>query len=384
MSSHKFGVNHMKILDKKTNNKEEIYSIFGIQVCKITKDYNYKIKELLKFIVKEKIFKDYIETKKIKILNYTLYKRVETLDNIEISLFNIAIKRISKVTELKKQLKKIVNSKYNKVFIIKSNLGEAYLFLKYVINELITSEDVPIIIATKKAHLSLIKILVPNIKYQFIKSLKYEVNNKIFKIGEQIVYIAYPLKFYIDAEAKIATSKTHYLNEMYNYFRISKGNKHNFNKIRITNTVKQEINDYLKRNNISKFIFIVKEATTSESIPEAFWKELEEKLCIKTIYNSMNLNIEESYYLSQKASAIISLRSGLSEILSEGKNTHIILYTNFKNRYKFKPLEAKYIINAYSIKDTEINRNNIFEIAYTPGKTIENIINIIKKREGVR
>lgn len=378
----------MMVIDKELDNNSETYKFLGITICKINKDYNYKLKNILGLISKEKYFNDYTETVYLKLLNITLCKRVETLDSIDTSILKVFKFHTSKVNEEKKYLKKIINPSYNKVFILKSNLGETYLFLKYIINELITCDDLPLILATKKSQISLIKMLTPNIKYKLIKPLKYEVNNKILKIGEQtIVYIIYPLKFYIDTENKIQKTNICYLDEMYNYFRISNGNKHNINKIHITYTTKNDVNRYLQDRNLGKFIFVAKDATTTSPISNTFWEKLEQAINIKVIYNDNNEELSKVYYLAQKAVSIISLRSGLSEVLSDGDTPNIVLYTDFKNRYRFKRIDQKSVMKSYSIKNIEPNRNNITEIQYTPSeedKIIEGIVNTIKRGEGVK
>lgn len=380
------GLEIMLLLQKITNNKNtEYYKFLNIPVCIIDKKHNFKIKRLFfGLFVKEKAFDNYTETITIKIFNFTVYKRIETLNKIKINWFNLYNREIIKLTEIKKELEKIIDKRYTKVFILKSNLGEAYLFLKFIINNLINCTDIPVIIVTKKAHISLIKMLTPNIDYIVTKSLKYEINEKLFKINNQDIYTVFPIKFYLDTEQKTAQIATNYLYEMYDYFRISNDNKHNFNKIKINENIINEIDNYLARNDINHFIFISKEATTESPIPDTFWQGLESKLDIKIIYNNKNVDIAETYYLAKKASVIISLRSGLSEILSDCENTHIILYTDFKDRYKFPKLPKETIIKSYSVKALELNTSNTFEILYNDkdkDKIIENIINIVKQKE---
>lgn len=378
----------MKIIEKEIDLNREKYKVVGITLCDITKDYNFKIKNLIGVITKEKRFNIYTEKRRISLFNYTIYERTEDLDTIEFTIFGILSKKINKLKEVKKDLQKQIPESYNKIFILKSNLGEAYLFLKYMINELISQNDNVIIATSKKSHISLIKMLTPDIKYILINNLKYEINEKIFKINNQSYYLAFPLKFYIDTENRIKTSDNiHYLTEMCSYFRISKENKHNTNKIKISNETKEKIDKYLKINNIDKFIFISTKANTCDQIPARFWKKLEEQINIPLIRNEENMPLDEIYYLSGRAEAKITLRSGLSEILSETNNTHIILYTDFKKRYRLKRLAKQFVKSGYSIKNIDHNRNNIYEIEYsrfTEDEIIENIVKMIKKREKVR
>lgn len=355
----------MGILQKITNRNKETYKIFGITVCKIIKNYDFKYKSVLGIFHKTKKYHNSVEKRTIKLCNMSITERIESLDSIEYKILNFNSNKINKVEATTKNLRKIIDKKYNKVFILKSNLGEAYLFLKYILNGLIEKTDKPLIIATKKYHLNLINMIVPNIDKKLVQSLKYETNKKIYTVDNQQIYVAFPMKFYIDTEEKIKQGNCHYLSEMYNFFRISRENILNTNKIKISIHVEKLIDDYLEENNIDKFIFLSTDATTCESIDSEFWDKLEEQLKIKIIRNKREMTIEEAYYLAQKSVATITLRSGLSEILADVNNLHIILYTKFKKRYRFDVISEMKVSKGYSIQAIEPNRKNIYEIGYS-------------------
>ena len=160
--------------------------------------------------------------------------------------------------------------------------------------------------------------------------------------------------------------------------------KAKINRINISETSIKGIENYLIKNHIDKFIFISKYANTSENLSEKFWKKLESKIPIKIIYNNNKFKLEEVSYLAEKASAVISLRSGLSEILSETANSHIVIYTNFKKRYRFNEIKKENVLKMYSIKNLGVTNNNIYELLYSDeheNEIIENILNIIKAKE---
>lgn len=367
----------MNILTKNVNKNEEYYRVFGMTACKIIRDYDYKFKSILGIFVRVKEYTDYTEKRVTKLCNIPLVERIENLENIELSIFKIFKRKINKEDATKKILKKLVAPKYNKVFILKSNLGEAYLFLKFILNGMLSKSDTPLIIATKKYHLTLINMLVPNVDKIYTQDLKYEVNKKCFLMGDQCIYVAFPLKFYIDTEEKVRKGNCHYLSEIYNFFNISKENILNINKVNVTTQVEKQTREYLLKNNIKNFIFLSTEATTCENIDNDFWKKLEKDIDIKVIKNSREMSIEEAYCFAQKAVATITLRSGLSEILSGINNLQIILYTNFKKRYRFDVISDMKVSKGYSIKLIEPSKKNIHEIEYSQNSQ-EQILEWIK------
>lgn len=345
--------------------QQKINKLFGMTLYKREKDYNYKFQNYLGIISKEKYYKNYIETKTIKLFNKKIFTRIENEKTIEYNILDLIKKKTDKIEKTKKFLKRHIDNKYNKIFILKSNLGEAYLFLKFIINGLTDKKDIPIIIATKPAHLDLINMLTPQIDKKLINNLKYEINKKYMMLDNKVIYTAFPMKFYLDTEKKVETGKCHYLKEIYNYFKISKENIYKVNKIKINQNVKRNVNDYLDENNIKKFVFISTKANTCEELPKSFWKDLENSLKIRIIKNNEKFSLEESYYLGKRATAIISLRSGLSEILSETNNLHIVIYTNFKNRYRFNTISESKISKSYSINEIFPDKKSIYEIEYS-------------------
>lgn len=373
----------MGIIKKLTHRNKVTYNLFGITLCKITRNYDYKIKNIAGIYKKIKKYKGYKETRIIKIFNLKIYRRIEDLYEINYSILKIINWKTNKENRLKKDLKQIIKSKYNKIFILKSNLGEAYIFLKFIINGLLNKTDIPLIITTKKYHINLINMLVPEIKSIYKPNLKYETSNKVIKINNKYIYTAFPMKFYIDTEHKIQEGNSHYLSEIYNYFLISKENTPVKNKIKISSETQKKISEYLKEQRINKYIFLSTEATTCENINETFWENLAKELQLKIVKNNPERSIEEAYCLAQNAQFVISLRSGLSEILSNNDNTQIVIYTKFKKRYRFDEISGNKIAKGYSIKELEPNKKNLYEIEYKKDNEVA-IIDWIKEIVNMR
>lgn len=230
-------------------------------------------------------------------------------------------------------------------------------------------------------------MLTPNIDKIYTANLHYEINNKVMLVGEQYVYVAFPMKFYTNTEEKIRNGHCHYMSEIYNFFNISKKNISSTNNVKISQELKKRTRDYLQKNNIKKFVFLSTDATTCENIDKKFWDKLEKELNIKIIKNSKDMTLEEAYAIAHKALAIISLRSGLSEILSGINNLQIILYTNFKERYRFDVISEMKVSKGFSLKAIEPNRKNIFELEYSKeseDKIIEWIKDIVNMRAKIK
>lgn len=368
--------------DEKTTDK--IYSIMGLTVCKVNKDIHRKQKVLFDVIKKDRIYSNFLEKEEITIKNRIIYRKTEDSNYIEYSIPGILTHRINKLKKVQKILDKTVDKKFNKIFILRSNLGEAYVFLKFIINELIEAQDTPLIITDKKSHLELIEMFGLDVETLLVKKYKYEINDAVFKIGLQTYYMIYGIDFYITAENKINETNTHYLNYIFEHFGLTKSYlSKNVNKIKISAETKKFVNDYIIRNNLSKYVFLADRATTCTNIDEEFWTRLQEQLGLTIVKNSKELSLEEAYELASRAHIIITLRSGLSEILTETNNLQVAIYTDFRQRCRFKPLTKDRVINGYSLKKICATNKNIFEIEYE--KTKENkIIEGIKKLINVR
>ncbi len=373
----------MVLMQEKTS--EQTYKLLGLPVCKIERNQKHKKKELLKFILSERVFENLTETKTLTISNKTIYKRVESPDYIDFSIPEIFGMRINKLRKTKKRLSKLVDSKYNKIFILKSNLGEAYMFLKNIINELITENDIVLIITNNTAHLELISMLGLDIDTLYVKSFKYEVNESIFSIGAQTFYVVFPLNFYIEAEKIILLASRNYPEIMYKNFGLTSNISRKFNRITISSGTQKSVNDYLIRNNIGKFVFIASQASTCQKIEPQFWENLQKELNLTVIKNSSDLELEDAYELASRSEAIITLRSGLSEILSDIDKPHFVIYTDFRQRYKFDELPKNRVLSGYSLKHYKPNNFKIYEIEYQKElelKIIKTIVNkIIAKEE---
>lgn len=374
----------MVIIQEK-NSAQKIYKLMGIPICQVDNNILHKRKNILNFIIKERFYSNFCEKEELTIKNRIIYRKTEDSDYIEYEIPQILSKRINKLKEAKKKLSKSIDKNYNKIFILRSHLGEAYVFLKFIINELIEPTDRPLIITDRQNHIELIKMFGLDIDTHLVKKYKYEINEPFFTLGHQKYYVIYGIDFYINAENRIKSTNTHYMNIIFEHFNLTKSclSKTGINKIKISEDARKFVNDYIIRHNIGKYIFLSDTAATCKNIDETFWDNLQNRLDMTIIKNSPELSIEEAFELAKRSHLIITLRSGLSEILSETGNLHVVIYTDFRERSRFNPLNKSRVINGYSLKKISASNKNIFEIEYD--KTKENqIINGIEKLINMR
>ena len=92
--------------------------------------------------------------------------------------------------------------------------------------------------------------------------------------------------------------------------------------------------------NLDKFVFINPEVKSLEALPEAFWTKLVEevrKLGYDVFINtkngsstlgfSVNCSLVEAAYIASKAKAVITMRTGFSELISTVAQTMHVIYT---------------------------------------------------------
>jgi len=361
----------------------KVFKISGIELCKTSRDYNFKKKELLNLIIKERNFENYIQTDILRFCNNLLYRRIEDRKYITVEIAGIFKSKINKLKEVQKTLIQIVPPEADKIFILNSNLGEAHYFLKYLINNLTEENDNVLIITNKKSHLELIDLFVPHIKSLFVKNYKYDIDEDVFNIGKQKFYVLYNTNFYINAEQNIRTTNKIYPQIMEEVFTENNHNQ-NFNEIQIGQGAKDFVDEYLLKNDIKDFIFLSDCAKTCEEIPQDFWSKLRKNLPLPVIKNTKELPLAFAYEFAKRSSVIITHRSGLSEILSDIDKPHFVIYSDFKDRYKFQKLTSDRAICGYSLKNYPAVSGKIVELEYNKqneNEIIETIAGKINERD---
>ena len=113
--------------------------------------------------------------------------------------------------------------------------------------------------------------------------------------------------------------------------------------------------------NLDKFVFLMPFASSQYLLPGSFWEEIRKKLKangVDVMYNSDMFTLEESYVLAEHSKAIVSLRSGFNDVLSEINVPQHAIYTcnrwsgDLQMVYGLKtfPWSAAEYITEYNIK----------------------------------
>lgn len=353
----------MKILIALKTNRRLTIRLFGFVIMERTFDRRRYISLFSGAIVAFRI--DYLYAKHhkrivsmndkvvttIKICGYITFKILKINHHKQYFFFGKLIKRVSLLEKFKKQYFKYLKN-CDAVFILITHSGEAYLALTYIINALIKryNSQNPIIIATQKYHIDMIKMICPNIQYVYIPTLTFKklpTNYDSFKIDNHRFFIFFSLfHFYKLAYACEQTlDKAHYFEAICNSFNLTKDDLC-FNKTFILPEDAHNISSKIAKTklNINNFIFLAPESISFNLYDEYFWCELINELqnisydvfvnftrddikLESATYKSCQLSFGEAYALAKQSKGIISLRSGFTEFLLQTNVPIIVLYT---------------------------------------------------------
>lgn len=403
----------MKIFE---SNKSEI-KLFKIPIYTVKTDYetSSRTQKFLGGLVSTyRIIKDYTNyiEKSINIINLPLLKRIDDGQYRKYFFAGILIKKKSFIDNIKKQIKNRIDTKYDDIYILSANSGEIYLLLAYFIDALIkrNSSKAPLLIATKKYHCDIIKMLCPDIPYIYINSLGKKIGIPEFSIDNFRFFMLFEHAYFKKTESEIRfdnTFNTHYLTNMMKKCGLSE-NDISLRKMVIPEPAIQSLDKKLENINLDtdNFVFIAPEAQSCENINTKFWADLinnlkeqgydvflnlmqpfENKTCsFKTCF----LTYSEAYALACKAKYIISLRSGFSEFLLQTNIKSFIIYTKFGKRSFYDDMTTQQVISGFNIKKLPfVNQNNIYEFAINENQTNSNdirkeIISTVLKLDGVQ
>ncbi len=355
----------------KKNNKVRILRICGNVVYSVTKDYKRKIERFFGNILStSKTERNNVITKNIRVFNKVISKRIVDENYKQEYLFN----RLIKQTDLKQKFMKEYDKyfkEYSDIFILNASSGETYLFLTYVFDAFIKKNNCEktLLVATKKYHVDLIKMLCPELPYIYQKKCK-KFNNTHTKINGKNFYMFFTRNHFVQVEEKIKNNplySVHYFQEILNNLEISRSEL-NFRKIQIPKEIeKSMLNKISKTNlNLDNFVFVAPEAASCEEYDNKFWVDLTnefKKNGIDVFMNIVNKNTNihgcdyktsilgfaETFALAKKAKAVITLRSGLTECLLQTNVPLFSLYTKFRNRCVLKSMSLEFVLSGFSL-----------------------------------
>lgn len=370
----------------------------------LTKQYtatDYKVKYTQSFLGKlitiQKIrdYKTDYRTKEIYFLNYPILKISDKNNIRKYILFGKIIKKTSYLEEFKKENFKFFDKKYDDIYILKANSGETYLTLTYAIDKFIEHNNSknPLLVATKKYHIDLIKMICPDIPYVYINNINSKLTGLEFKIDKFRFFLLFDNPYFQNVILEIKQKplgNAHYLKSIFEKLDITNDGV-SMRKMIVPLNDEASMNEKISKTglNLDKFIFISPEAQSCSLYYETFWCELINRLKEKGYdifvnlvtndvnlkyaidFKSCNLTFSEAFALARRAKRIISLRSGFTEFLIQTNTPNDVLYTKFCHRHFFDDLDVTHTIFGFSLKKfpcinkTKIREFNMFETSPT-------------------
>lgn len=293
---------------------------------------------------------------------------------------------------------------YKNYIIFSSGFGEIYhtlFYLKQIINRDNISDNT-LIVFNKKGLNDLYKLFNINFDSTVIESIEGIMLDKTQEYKGAKFITPLNFDYFGTVEKSICNHKAH-------YYEVLKSNIFfdlNCDDISIPNLKDNFILGQFLENGLKKhFVIICPEASTLNFLPYDFWMKLVQKLKFAgyevlvntnnsrlTIENSISswkvgLSVEEILQLSKYAEAIIGLRSGFLEILTDISQTKtFIIYQDF-NCFAQNNLSAEDVLSGFSVKKLpNIKSELIHEYKFNTYNDFENLIdeilsNLSKKKD---
>lgn len=293
---------------------------------------------------------------------------------------------------------------YDDYYVILSRSGEFFLLMHHFKEWLkMNNSKNFILIFTARYHLNICKMFFPDIPMAYVKKANVPLISRGVKSIHSVyktknIYVPTNEKYFVQVENDIRNKNGHYYELLKQHLNLSgQTGKYTISleaQNKIKNIVKYILND--------NFVFISPETLSNEPMEKDFWDNLTAKLKslgYEVFCNAMEfknladdststfLTYEESIELAKYAKAIIGMRSGFLECLSQNNVPLVALYTDFPERPGFKRLKSDKVLSGFSIAELpNVNKDLLFEYdvsAFTnEDEIIESILlNIFDKKQ---
>lgn len=368
----------MKIYEYIRGENERRIKLFGKTFMYQTSDYMTaeRLQSFLGGLITTHKLNDPIQQilkKDIQILGNSVSKRIEANNYRTYYLFGKEIFKISLMGEFKKQYFKYFDKKHDDIYILKANSGEIYLTLTYLIDALIkrTKSNNPLLVATQKYHVDIIKLLCPDIPYVYIDKLNFNITADSFNIDNFRFFILFNAPHFKQVENDIKQNKLgahHYFKSILTKLQMTESDI-GYRKILIPPEDERNMFKKISKTglNLNKFVFLAPEAQSCKLYDEDFWCELinrlqdkgydvfvnlvEDDVKLKSAanYKSCCLTFSEAFALAKRAKKIVSLRSGFTEFLLQTETPMDVLYTKFRHRHFFDDMDIYHVMSGFGI-----------------------------------
>jgi hypothetical protein len=331
--------------------------------------------------------------KEIKIFNLPFVRHLEQNDCSEYSVFGKTVCNISLLKTFKKEYFKYFDKKYDDIYILSANSGEIYLTLTYLIDAFIKKNNSknPLLVATKKYHIDIIKMLCPDIPYVYVKKWKINITSDVFEIDNFRFFLLFNLQHFKQVEMDIKNNElgqNHYFKSILKKLGLSEKDI-SMRKMTVPLEDERSMLDKIAKIglNINNFVFIAPEALSCNLLDDNFWVELINKFQEKGIdvfvnladndinlegakdYKTCDLTFSEAFALAKRSKKIVSLRSGFTEFLLQTDVPIDVLYTKFRHRHFFDDMDIYHVMSGFGISQipfvdkSKVRAFNTFEIS---------------------
>lgn len=388
----------MKIYEYKREENERTALIFGIPVMKQTSDYmtSERYQEFLGGLITTRKLNSKesdSSNKEIKILGKSVIKRAEENNYRVYSFLGKEYKKVSLLKEFKKLYFKYFSNEYDDIYILRANSGEIYLTLTYLIDSLIkkNGSKKPLLVATQKYHIDMIKMICPDLPYVYIKKLNLKVVGDTFVIDKFRFFLLFDSVHFRKVELDIKENelgKHHYFKSILDRLDFTEKDLQ-MRRMNVLHSAEQSMLEKVEKTglNLNKFVFLAPEAQSCKLYDEDFWVVLVNKLqeigydvfvnlVEKDIklknaidFKTCDLSFAEAFALAKKAKRIVSLRSGFTEFLLQTDVQIDVLYTKFRHRHVFNDMDSYHVLHGFGLIQlpfvdvSKIREFNMFEMS---------------------
>lgn len=388
----------MKIYEYTKGENERVAKLFGIQIMEQTSDYMTaeRLQKFLGGIVTTYKTNDPTSDcskKEIKLFGHSIIRRIEENNYRNYYVLGKVVRKISLIETFKKQYSKFFEGDYDDIYILRANSGESYLTLTYVLDSLIkrNKSKKPLLVATLKYHVDMIKMICPEIPYVYIKNLWIKFQGQEFQINNKRFFLLFDTSHFKTVETDIKHSplgEAHYFKSIMNNLGMTESEL-TYRKVMIHLEDERSMLEKVSKTglNFDKFVFIAPEAQSCELYDEDFWCELINQFQAKGYdvfvnlvgndvnlraaidYKTCDLNFTEAFALARRSKKVVSLRSGFTEFLLQTGVPIDVLYTKFRYRHFFDDMDIYHVISGFGLTKLPFNNYsrvrefNMYEIS---------------------
>lgn len=386
----------MKIYEYIRGENERTAKLFGFPIMEQTSDYMTAERHqsfLGGLITTIKVNDQYTDRSKkdIMLFGCSITKRIEENNYRNYYFLGKKYRSVSLIDEFKKHYFKYFDKKHDDIYILNANSGEIYLTLTYIIKNLIRRNQSknPLLVATQKYHIDMIKMICPDIPYVYVKKIRLRLIEDSFKIDNFRFFLLYSGVHFKQVEMDIKSHEIgehHYFKSILNRLNMTEQDLEMNNAVVVLDSERSMLEKIKETGlNLDKFVFLAPEAQSCKLYDEDFWAllinnfqdmgydvylNLTDKTKIKAKdYKTCDLSYAEAFALAKRAKKIISLRSGFTEFLLQTGVPIDVLYTKFRHRHFFDDMDIYHVMSGFGLTQipfidrSKIQEFNMFEIS---------------------